>query len=354
MNRIGDVILAARGAAGMTQDQLAEALGVTQAAMSRYENNLRVPEPELINQMATVLGVTVEFLTHRFNSLQGAIASDAHMRRQRTAKVSDWRLAEARLNMYRMRSAFLLERLGLNTQNQLPTFDPYEPDLPSPQEAARLVRAQWRMPIGPVHNLTRWMESAGVLVIEADFGTHRIDGMSQWASDYPVVMVNGRHTPDRRRLTLAHELGHLVLHSSYARPDMEQQADEFAAELLMPEHVIKRELTATALKPARLIDLKAVWGVSMQALYERAYRFGRATSDERQRFYKGLNARGWKTSEPGADLVPDERPELAASIVEALQGKGLSREEIAQLTGMSWVSDGDPFTPASRGLRMVR
>ncbi|WP_342217130.1 ImmA/IrrE family metallo-endopeptidase [Nocardia abscessus] len=31
------------------------------------------------------------------------------------------------------------------------------------------------------------------------------------------------------------------------RPDMEQQADEFAAELLMPEHVIRRELTATAL-----------------------------------------------------------------------------------------------------------
>jgi cyanate lyase len=53
-------------------------------------------------------------------------------------------------------------------------------------------------------------------------------------------------------------------------------------------------------------------------------------------------------------LVPDERPELAASIVEALQDKGLSREEIAQLTGMSWVSDGDHFTPAARGLRMVR
>jgi Zn-dependent peptidase ImmA (M78 family) len=86
---------------------------------------------------------------------------------------------------------------------------------------------------------------------------------------------------------------------------MEQQADEFAAELLTPEHVIRRELTATALEPARLVGLKAVWEVSMQALYERAYRSGRVSNDERQRFYSGLNARGWKINEPGADLVPD-------------------------------------------------
>ncbi|MGK8521325.1 ImmA/IrrE family metallo-endopeptidase [Nocardia asteroides] len=118
---------------------------------------------------------------------------------------------------------------------------------------------------------------------------------------------------------------------------MENKRTSSRVELLMPEHVIKRELTATALKPARLIDLKAVWGVSMQALYERAYRFGRVTSDGRQRFYRGLKARGWKTNETGADLVPEERPELAASIVEALQDKGLSRDEIAQLTGMCWV-----------------
>jgi Zn-dependent peptidase ImmA (M78 family) len=37
------------------------------------------------------------------------------------------------------------------------------------------------MPIGPVRNLIRWVESAGVIVFEEDFGTPRIDGMSQWA-----------------------------------------------------------------------------------------------------------------------------------------------------------------------------
>lgn len=350
MNRIGDVILTARRAAGITQEGLAETLGVTQAALSRYENNQRTPEPDMVEAIAKALGLTVAFLTHPF-SLQGAIAVDAHMRRQRAAKVSDWRSGEAHLNMYRMRSAYLLARLGLNTQNQVPTFDPIES---SPTEAARLVRAQWRMPIGPVRNLTRWMESAGILVVEADFGTHRIDGMSQWASEYPVVMVNIKHTPDRRRMTLAHELGHLVLHSTFVAQDMEQQADEFAAEFLMPEHVIRRELTGAALRPARLKALKAIWGVSMQALYERAYQFGRVTKEERQRFYKYLNSQGWKINEPGVELLQEEHPELASSIVDTLQVKGLGHEEIIELTGVSWMTDTDPFTPNARGLRVVR
>ncbi|WP_281876532.1 hypothetical protein [Nocardia sputorum] len=40
---------------------------------------------------------------------------------------------------------------------------------------------------------------------------------------------------------------------------MENKRTSWRVELLMPEHVIKRELTATALEPARLIDPKAVW-----------------------------------------------------------------------------------------------
>ena len=63
--------------------------------------------------------------------------------------------------------------------------------------------------------------------------------------------------------------------------------------------------------------------MSMQALYERAYRFGRVNAADRQRFYTSLNARGWKVNEPGGELIPEERPELAASIADALSRKGL-------------------------------
>lgn len=348
MTRIGDVILTARRAAGLTQEELALRLGITQAALSRYENDLREPDDEAVAKISEALALSPEFLTHAFH-LTGAIAADAHMRRQKTTKVSDWKAAEAKVNLYRMRSAFLMRRVPINPVNHIPTFDP---DDTTPSDAAQMVRAQWRMPIGPIRNLTRWIESAGVIVIEEHLGTKRIDGLSQWASDYPVLLLNADLTTDRKRWTLAHELGHLVLHSNYVDPDVEAQADAFAAEFLMPHHVIEPDLRD--LTPSRLIALKKQWGVSMAALVEHAYRLGKATSTDRQRFYRTMNARGWRRNEPAADAIADETPELARTIGQTLlETGGLTRDEVARLTGRRDAAGEVVFLPPETRLRAV-
>ena len=99
-----------------------------------------------------------------------------------------------------------------------------------------------RMPSGPVRDLMGWLESAGCLVVAEDFGVitggGRVDGLSQWAGDWPVMLVNGRVPTDRLRLTLAHEPGHLCLHSAELGGDPEGEANAFAAEFLMPAAVI--------------------------------------------------------------------------------------------------------------------
>ena len=341
---VGDVLLVLRRAADITQEELARQIGITQAALSRYENDLREPDGEMLEKLGEALGVTAEFLRHEFR-MQGAIAADAHMRRQKTTKPSDWKRVEARLNMLRMHSSYLLERVPLRPQNHVIQLDP---DDQTPRQAATMLRAAWRMPIGPVRNLIRWVESAGVMVVEEDFGTHRIDGMSQWAGEHAVVIVNATLPTDRKRLTIAHELGHLVLHSQYIDLDAEDQANQFAAEFLMPAHLIGPQLTNLTL--GKLSDLKAEWGVSMQAIFERAYRLGKANAEARQRFYRQLNSRGWKTREPGSDQLPTENPELANSIGRQLDQSGLTLQEIKFLLG---ARDGHP-TPFDAPRRPLR
>lgn len=339
MNNTGDAILVARQAMGMTQEELCAAIGVTQATLSRYENNLREPDVDALESLSRALGLSVPFLTHNFR-VEGALAVDAHMRRQKTTKATIWKRLEARLNLLRMQVSFLLERLPMRPERQVPQFDPFDT---RPQDAALMVRAQWRMPIGPVRNVTRWLESAGVIIVEEDFGTRRVDGMSQWAGPYPIILVNSAAPTDRRRLTLTHELGHLVLHSDHMDADAEVEANAFAAEFLMPEHVIKPSLRDVSL--GRLVDLKAEWGVSMQALYERAYQLGVVSRSDRTAFYRAMNARGWKTREPAADRVPPERAALLASISQQLTGTGLSATEIAHLYGACDVAH-QPLLPA--------
>lgn len=341
-----DVILVLRTAAGMTQAELADRVGVAQAALSRYESGLREPDDGTLARLADALGVTPGFMRHDFR-MRGAIAADAHMRRQRTARPTDWRRVESDVNVLRMHSTFLLDRVPIRPSNQVVQTDPADTD---PQEAARLQRATWAMPIGPVRDLTAWIESAGVIVVEEDFSTPRIDGMSQWAGDHAVVLVNSGMPVDRRRMTLAHELGHLVMHSQYQDEDVEAQADSFAAELLMPEHVIRPQLRALTL--GKLCDLKQEWGVSMQALMERAYRLGTVSAQERKTFYKKMSHRGWRRQEPGGDALPPETPQLARSVGQALIDAGLTVSEVSEIVGVAPGKD-SPFIPVPRGLHLV-
>lgn len=346
MSSFGDVLAVARKARGLTQVDLGEAVGVSQVSINRYEAGEREPDDVIVAALADALGVTSTLLRHG-SRYQGAIAVEAHMRRQKTTKASLWRRLEAQLNLTRVHASFLFEELSIHSEHRIPTFDP---EFTSPDDAARMTRAQWRMPIGPVVNLTRWLESAGCLVFEDDFGTRRIDGLSQWVGDHPVILLNRDAPTDRKRLTLAHELGHLALHSNEPHEDAESQANLFAAEFLMPETAIRAQLRRVDL--GTLIELKREWGVSMQALFERAYRLGLTSPSARTAFYRALNARGWKTNEPGGQYLPIEIPHLPRHVGAALQAKGLSVDEMARIAGYAHPAE-SPFQPEGPRLQVV-
>ena len=345
MTNLGEALETARRAQGHTQAELAERAGVTQAALSRYENDMREPESEVLGRLAEALGVTVSFLRYSGRA-RGGMAVDAHMRRRQTAPPSVWRRLEARLNMYRMHSSHLFEEVSLRSEQRIPTFDPFDTDA---NTAARIVRMQWRMPVGPVRQLMRWIEAAGCLLIGEDFGTSRVDGLSQWVDDHPVILYNTQAPTDRLRLTLAHELGHLALHSSDVTDDVEADANAFAAEFLMPAEYVRPALRN--LKTGRLLDLKAEYGVSMQALVERAYHLQLLTPTQRTSMYKMFSARGWRTQEPGSDYMPPERPELAAAIGRDFTERGLTPDDIATMSGFHSADRNTIFRPA--GLRSV-
>jgi Zn-dependent peptidase ImmA (M78 family)/transcriptional regulator with XRE-family HTH domain len=347
MNGIGQAIEMARRAAGLTQDELAEKAGLRQGSVSRYEKGLREPDAHALAQMAAAVGVTVDLLMHA-GRLHGAMAVDAHMRRRATAPAPIWRRLEARLNMHRVHASRLFEEVSLRTEQRIPRFDPV--DVP-PDDAARLVRMQWRMPVGPVQSMTNWLEAAGCLVIEEDFGSPRVDGLSQWIGDYPVILINVHAPTDRKRLTMGHELGHLCLHSDEVTPELEREADQFAAEFLTPMDQIRPQLRGLTI--GRLHDLKRSWGVSMQALIERAYEARTMTSQQRTAMYKTFSTKGWRKREPVSDELRPEHPDLVCEIGAALQDRGLTPDEIAHLAGFSDADHNTIFRVPGRTLHAV-
>jgi Zn-dependent peptidase ImmA (M78 family)/DNA-binding XRE family transcriptional regulator len=346
MNAVGDVLAIARRARGITQAELAAATDVSEPDLHRWESGQDVPSRENVAALADALGITDRLLEHG-SRFYGALAVEAHMRRQKTTRASVWRQLEARLNLLRLHASYLFEEISIVADQYVPTFDP---DDTRPDHAARMLRTQWRMPLGPVTNLTRWLEGAGVLVFVEDFGTGRIDGLSQWVGDHPVMLINASVSADRKRLTMAHELGHLVLHSNIVAADMEEQANAFAAEFLMPGHEIRPQLRRIDL--GALVELKREWGVSMQALLERAYRMQLVDADTRSRLYKTMNAKGWRVAEPGSGSAAVEVPTLASRIADTMKAKGFTDEQIAAIAGAATPAT-NPFRSEPRRLRAL-
>jgi Zn-dependent peptidase ImmA (M78 family) len=147
------------------------------------------------------------------------------------------------------------------------------------------------------------------------------------------VIVNSTMPPDRIRLTLAHELGHLVMHDGHVSFDPEVDANKFAAEFLMPESTIAPELRKSRLDLGALADFKIEWRVSMQALFERARSLGYTNDDDRRRFYIAMNKRGWKVSEPNGEYCTEPSPRLLGSVLEQMASGGYDATDIANVSG---------------------
>jgi len=101
-------------------------------------------------------------------------------------------------------------------------------------------------------------------------------GAVRFSGDRAVIWLNDTEARRRKRFTLAHELGHLMLHgadgeglyrdASFSGTAEERAANEFAAELIMPAAMLRRGAALVGFDMNRLARL---FDVSEEALQVR-------------------------------------------------------------------------------------
>ena len=175
------------------------------------------------------------------------------------------------------------------------------------------------------------------MVVAHDFGSYQVDGFSQRPKYPPCFLhLNSQLPPDRWRWTLAHELGHAVMHFEpmASLKEVEHQAHLFAAELLAPAHEIGPLLDGLTFQ--KLGGLKREWKISMQALITRAYHLGTISEGQRRSMYIRLSKAGYRTREPETLDPPVEKPSwmvlLARRHLDELE---YSRTELCDLLSIS-------------------
>lgn len=316
----------------LTQTELAESVQVAQSMIAQIEREQRQPSRELLDAIALQTGFPPAFF-------QKPIVDDFPMgsllfRARTTLKAGE------RKSLYRyLQIVSEIIRTMAQNVNELPLrIAPFSGI--GPQEAAQIARSQIGLsPDQPVGNLVQALEKAGAYIVVLPEAVEPLDGFSVWIGDSeprPIIAINPHMPVDRRRFSLAHELGELMIgHVSAPSPSArEQLINQFASEFLLPEDPMHDELTSPVTLTT-LLPLKRRWGVSLQALIRRAKDLGTIT--ERQYLYlnKQISKRGWGRNEPGSSDLPDEVPRAVRKIAEVVYGNPVDVRQLARDTGLS-------------------
>ena len=83
---------------GLTQADVAAALGVSSVVYSRYETGKRQPSIDMLIQMADIFGVTVDFLLGR-QDIEDSTLSDYELQLLIASRKADERAKQDALNM---------------------------------------------------------------------------------------------------------------------------------------------------------------------------------------------------------------------------------------------------------------
>lgn len=319
-----EMLVIARRSRGLTQGELAVRLSMKQSHISKIEAGMLNPPEEMLEKLPQILKYQDDFFYRNDQSFGIASAIIYHrMRQSISRKLLD--KIEAQINIYRMHIARLLRSVEIGECK----IHPYDVDeYRGPANVANTICALWMLPSGPIKNLVQVVENAGGIVIPCDFGTSQLDGLSQWIPDLPPLFFININIPgDRFRLSLAHELGHVLMHA-IPKPDMEEEAYQFAAELLMPMREVGPSLQSITL--GKLADLKMYWKVSMAALIYRAERSGRVPTHQILYLRRKMGKAGYRMKEP-VD-IPKEEPAMLSKIIEIyLKELGYSVSELCKM-----------------------
>lgn len=340
-----------RESRGLSQTAVSKLSGVPQPTLSKVENGIGELDPDRAQAVANALEYPLEAFDWS-DEIFGFGSAAFHHRKQQSLGVTTLQRIHADVNLIRMRCLRLMKGIDIEPRFRFPNFEVDE--LGTPEAIARAVRATWKLPMGPIENMIRVLENAGALVVRSDLYSHRISAISTSVpGSPPLLILNEGMSADRERFTLAHELGHLVMHDLPTTPeDAEREADAFASEFLMPATEIWPQLLNIDL--AKAAALKRHWKTAMSALIRRARDLGRI--DERR--YTSLNVqisqKGWRKVEPVQ--VEHEHPTLIRQIIQLHHEQHFyDVESLAALTGLRVGEYVERFNDhPDTGLRIVR
>ncbi len=271
----GERLRLARKKSGYTLRGLSEALGgaPTAQAISMYERDVMTPSSDVLVQFTKVLDVTLQYLlSQQIDQLE-----TIEYRKLHGTGVKDRAAVEAIVIDRLQRQLAIEEILDLDsaTWKTPMSGDRFLGIEEEGEVLAQDIRLEWMLGIDPIKNVTSLLEERGIRVLMTSLPTG-VSGLTcvvrrtRQENLLPVIVVNGQHTLERRRFTLAHELAHRLIDDT-SPVNYEKASNVFAGAFLVPRDHLLRKIgrRRKAFGYQELIQMKRLYGVSAAMLLVR-------------------------------------------------------------------------------------
>jgi Zn-dependent peptidase ImmA (M78 family)/transcriptional regulator with XRE-family HTH domain len=337
---VGERLIQAREARGLTAVSLAELIDMRSTSISNYECGRQSPPPEVLERLATILNQPTAFF---LKPMPPGEAEDIWCRAMSSTTKSARARAYARHAWLREIIAYLGEYVDFPAVN-IPDFN-----LPSDvqQITTRMIediatdcREFWKLGTAPIADIILLLENNGIIVSRGELEAETLDAYSQRPkdSDHPIVFLGSdKASAARSRHDASHELGHLILHrqvdaKSIRNPVLfkliESQAHRFAAAFNLPTSGFADQLWTPSLDA--FLALKPHWKVAIAAMIMRCEQLGILNEEQARRSWINMNRRGWRKQEPLDDRLMPEEPRLLRRSFELLIDEGIKTPEQIQ------------------------
>lgn len=279
----------ARTLIGFSQQELADLVGVSKQMICKYEKGESIPTSTNLIKLGKALNVKMDYFFKPSRIDLGVLnfrkRSKFSIKKQRSLE----QLIKLNLENYleiedllQIDYSFsnLIEKEKINSVDDI-------------ERVALKLRSEWEIGLDPIHNIIQLLEDKEIKVIELFDVDDSFDGLATFVNKkFPVIIINGKFSVERKRFTLLHELGHLLLNLPECNIKGEENyCNKFAAEFLFPKKLVIKEfgVRRDLVSLNELIEVQKKYGLSIQAIVHRLVDAEIFSDNKKVEFYKKIN-----------------------------------------------------------------
>lgn len=353
---IGKRIEQLREAEGLTIAKLADILGITRQTMAKYLAGKQAISSDRLVVLARRFGKSLDWFLEpeespSFTLMFRAEQVDGDVKEAFTMVRTDFERYALANELVGVKTAFVPSGYSVELEGAKGLSDGDKKEIERIAEKQRLLLG---IDGPPGVDLFAALEDVGINVVAFSLEDD-IFGMSAYAPKWgSFIYVNDalRIPEERKVFSLAHELGHLVLHrdryvcsserevvyQSRRKDIAEKAADHFAGCLLMPRSRMERDFGfAKEIGLPHLLMHKEKYKVSVQALIMTLHNYGMLSPSKARALFSQLARRGYRKKEPNPMPYIEKNKRRLAIVQELYLADRITVGKIAELLGTTIV-----------------